>query len=337
MNRNKKILFVFSNYSSFVEQDFKILSKEYSVDKFHFLHSKKAFIFFYQFIRQFFLLVLKGWKYDAFFIWFADYHSLLPVLFAKITGRKSYVVIGGYDVCRIQSLKYGAFYKKYRGVFTIQSIKNSTLNLTVSKYVDTKIKFIAPKANKKLVYNCFEFNEQVVDSHKENLIITVGSIGTEQTFYLKGIDTFIETAKMLPAYSFRIIGLNKYNLRQLIHDIPPNLTIVERLPHNELALHYQHAKIYCQFSRSESFGISIVEAMSFGCIPIVTNEGGMPEIVGDKNQIIKKRDPELISLLIVKNIENYSTELSINTPQLNLFTMKHRGEELLKLFNPISN
>lgn len=31
----------------------------------------------------------------------------------------------------------------------------------------------------------------------------------------------------------------------------------------------------------ESFGIRIAEAMSCECIPIVTNTGGLPEVVGD--------------------------------------------------------
>jgi hypothetical protein len=100
----KKILLVYFSFSTFVEQDYKILSEKYKVDKYHYIHSKRTFIFFYQFLRQFFFLLFRGWKNDAFLIWFADYHSFLPVLFARIFSKKSAIVVGGYDLTAFPSI-----------------------------------------------------------------------------------------------------------------------------------------------------------------------------------------------------------------------------------------
>ncbi len=83
------------------------------------------------------------------------------------------------------------------------------------------------------------------------------------------------------------------------------MEFVGMVNHDELQSYYKKAKIYCQFSRSESFGVSIVEAMYFGCFPIVTNVGGMPELVG-KNGRIVKRIPGIISSLISEVVLNYS-------------------------------
>src|SRR5208337_5297666 len=52
----------------------------------------------------------------------------------------------------------------------------------------------------------------------------------------------------------------------------------------------QHAKIYCQLSRDETFGISLVEAMSYGCVPVVSDKGALPWIVQDTGIIVPYGD-----------------------------------------------
>jgi glycosyltransferase involved in cell wall biosynthesis len=99
--------------------------------------------------------------------------------------------------------------------------------------------------------------------------------------------------------------LDKTTTGQILKNIPKNLELVGSVNHSELQNYYKKAKIYCQFSRSESFGVAIVEAMYFGCIPFVTNVGGMPELVGD-NGLIVKRIPGIISSQISEVILNYS-------------------------------
>jgi glycosyltransferase involved in cell wall biosynthesis len=42
------------------------------------------------------------------------------------------------------------------------------------------------------------------------------------------------------------------------------------------------AKIYVHCARNEHFGISIVEAMAAGCVPVVHDSGGPREIVTDE-------------------------------------------------------
>ena len=46
------------------------------------------------------------------------------------------------------------------------------------------------------------------------------------------------------------------------------------------------AKVYCQISVSESFGVSLLEAMACGCIPVVTDVDAMPMIVGASGVVI---------------------------------------------------
>src|SRR5690554_185127 len=153
MKNKKKILFIYTNFSSFVKTDWEILSKYHQVTKYQYKPVKGLVKTAIQFIRQFFYLLFQLWKFDAVFVWFADYHSFMPVLFAKLTGKKSFVVVGGYDICRIKSLNYGVFISRFRGFFAYQSMKYCSCNLTVSNYVDRKVKWVVPYSKRKLIYN----------------------------------------------------------------------------------------------------------------------------------------------------------------------------------------
>ncbi|HWS59761.1 MAG TPA: glycosyltransferase family 4 protein, partial [Flavobacterium sp.] len=257
------------------------------------------------------------------FIWFADYHSFFPILFAKVMGKKSFVVIGGYDVARMPELNYGVFISKIRGFCAAFSMRKSYTNLAVSQYVERRVRKISHGNKTKLIYNCFNIQDSdVTDFYKENLIITVGLIDSKRSFILKGIDTFIETARSLQDYKFLIIGIDSKVAKEHIYDAPKNLKTIELVKHEELAAFYKKAKIYCQFSRSESFGVSVVEAIYNSCIPLVTNIGGLPEIVGDKKYLTKRENEEIKDKLEC---------LSNNMPVDELTALKLRIDSIFSL------
>ncbi|MBN1821372.1 MAG: glycosyltransferase family 4 protein [Prolixibacteraceae bacterium] len=330
----KNILFIYTNYSPFVRTDYEILSSKFNVDKYKYKPVKGLKKNAFQFLNQFFFLVLNGWKYDGFFIWFADYHSFLPVLFSRIFRKKSFVVIGGYDIARIPELNYGVFISKIRSFVAFFSMKNCTQNLAVSKYVQRKVKWITKLDNTTLIYNCVTLNNNKgKDVEKDDLILTVGIIQKERTFCIKGIDTFIEVARKLPQYKFLIIGLNSEKLEHLLKNPPENLTIKNKISHSELIRHYQRAKIYCQLSRSESFGVALAEAMYFGCIPIVTNVGGLTEIINNVGLIIA-RDPDLIAKTIVRIMDGELIPEEGSVARINtIFHKNVRKEKLLEVIN----
>jgi glycosyltransferase involved in cell wall biosynthesis len=331
----KKILFIYTNFSTFVKTDFEILSETHSVKCYQFKPEKGLLKTAWQMLLQLVFLLLHIWKFDAVFIWFADYHSLLPVLCAKILGKKSFVVIGGYDVVKMPKLNYGVFISKFRGFCAVYSMKNSSLNLAVSKNVERKVRWIAPESEVKLVYNCVNISENKnIQPEKENLVITVGLIDSERTFYMKGIDTFIEVARLIPEFNFMVIGMSENLPVQIINNRPDNMEFVGRVKHEELQNYYKKTKIYCQFSRSESFGVSVVEAMYFGCIPFVTNVGGMPELVGKTGRIVK-RIPGIISSQITEVVLNY-TGLSLEKDTHNWhFSVEQRRKNLETVLNQL--
>jgi len=111
----------------------------------------------------------------------------------------------------------------------------------------------------------------------ENLAVTIGRIVPEKRMHL-----FAEIARKLPQFRFAIIGSvashqDSY-YRFLVKNAPSNLSIIlSPLRKNRDLL--AKAKAYVHCAENEHFGITIVEAMASGCVPIVHNSGGPREIV----------------------------------------------------------
>lgn len=330
--KREKLLLVYPSWSVFVETDFEILSARFEVTKYHFKPVKGIFPVFREFFKQLIFLMFNIWRFHAVFIWFADQHSILPILFSKLTCKKSFLVIGGYDVCRIPKLNYGVFCSKPRGFAAVWSMKNSTLNLPVSTNVARKVKAISHKSNYELVYNCVKLKlQETIAEENRTDILTVALIDSERTYYIKGIDLFVETARLLPQIPFVIVGFDRNKLKNFQKNFPPNVKIVSETLHGDLPQFYARSKVYCQLSRSESFGIALAESILHGSIPLVTNEGGMPEVVGDPGCIVRK-NPEEIAEKIVQ-IFSGDDKTGRFAPQRirDLFNLENRRSALLNL------
>ncbi|MEN6618465.1 MAG: glycosyltransferase family 4 protein [Rikenellaceae bacterium] len=324
---NKKLLFVYTRLSTFVKGDLSILEKEYMVTPLCADNTTKTKQL-SALVHLFFYLLFNTAKFDIIYIWFADYHSFLPVFFAKLFGKKSCLVIGGYDVCRIRSLKYGSFVNPVRGFMAKYSMNNATLCLCVSRYIDRIVRHIALKSRREVLYNGITFSSASLP--KENIVLSVALSSTKQSFYVKGIDRFIALAKFAKDLNFTIIGLDKLSLTNLIGEVPDNLEIISKIPQEDLAEYYSRSKVYCQLSRSESFAVALAEAMYHNCVPIIVNTGGMAEVTGNYGYIVKGDDPAETATAIRAAL-NLSLSDKYRKRILENFTLAIRAERLLTI------
>ncbi len=273
-------LFIYTHPSTFVKGDITILNERYDVKEYRFTNNPKRRLP-ASLIGQFFYLLFNIYKFDLIYIWFADYHSLIPVIFSRLTGKKCYLVIGGYDVCREKRYSYGSFSNKTRALFAFLSIRYATTNLCVSKNIERIVSAIAPKSKHITVYNGVNIKSEFDGTEeKEPVVLCVALVSTLQAFYIKGIDRYNNLAKEMADTHFTLVGCNPAIFEKAGVKKAKNLRVVPALEHSKLALLMSKSKVYCQLSRRESFSLALAEAMYHNCIPVITNTGGMPEVTG---------------------------------------------------------
>jgi hypothetical protein len=326
----KKILFIYTNYSTFVKTDFEILSSEHEVTKYQFKPVRGILKTAIQLIKQKVFLLINIWKFDAVFVWFADYHSFLPVLFAKILRKKSIIVIGGYDVANIPELKYGSLSSPLRKMLTLFSIKNTSLCIPVVENLEKKINEIAPKAKTQTIYTGYKFGlneEKQLLSEREKMILTVSITNNRQRFLIKGLDRYKELAEKLPDFMFYIIGVYE-EAKPLFNPIPKNLVLLPPLNQSELKEYYLKASFYAQFSRSEGLPNALCEAMLYGCIPLGLDIGGIPTAIGLTSLVLDEWNVQNAADYIIRNHNKANREACI-TRIKQKFDLNLRKKKLL--------
>jgi len=102
---------------------------------------------------------------------------------------------------------------------------------------------------------------------------------------LKRIDLLLESvSKIRDRNSFKLLILAGGDFKQFSDDVK-RLGLEERIIVRENVLeieeYLQAADLALYTSESESFCLSILEAMFFGCPSVATNVGGIPEVVED--------------------------------------------------------
>ena len=308
-----------------VENDVSILSEKFSV-KMYEVNTSKGIGFFTAFIKQFWWLLFFIYRYKVIFIWFADYHSLLPVFFAKLTGKFSVINIGGYDADEILIGKPHSFKDKFRKFCVVYSVKNCSKLLPVSGIMKGYLEKAVSPDKCETVYCCVDtekFPPPAEIPAKENIIITVGGGGEFiKEAKRKRLDFFIELGngfnKQYPEYNakFFAIGHNstsetyKY-LSGLINS--PNVELKPATKSvDELANYYLHASIYMQLSYYEAFGIAQVEAMMYGCIPLSNPGGAIKEVIGNAGFTVDNYDIDKYLQLIKEILDKKHEGLRLN-------------------------
>lgn len=333
MPLNYNILFLYTNLSTFVAGDRDILGQYHNVTEYKIDNSTPLKLIISQ-IKLLFYLLFNTHRFSLLYVWFADYHSLLPIIIFKIFKKKSLIVAGGYDTCRAKKYGYGSFINPIRGFCAINSFKYATHTLAVSNHMARIIKYIAPKSHTITLYNGVQYGSayEIDQKKEENTILCVSIITTKQSYYIKGIDRFIMAAALLPQVKFTLIGCSKEKLESFGEIIPSNMTIIPKIPQEMLPEYYQRCKVYCQLSRYESFCLSLAEAMLFGATPLISNTGGMPMVAGPKAIIVNEFTKEEIST-------KFEEALKIDSPQeyssrvKSIFSIQNRSDQLEKILN----
>lgn len=326
------ILMIYTSFSSFVKVDYEILNKKYEISTFEYNNSKNIFSHIINQLKLFFWLLLNISSCKAVYVWFGDYHSLLPVVFSKIFKKKSFIVLGGYDVTYLPEYNYGSFNNPLRAFFTKYSIGNATLNLAVSDNIKEDALIYVPSAKVKIIYTGYSPDKFDWNNIKKNMeVLSVCEATTLQRLYIKGVDLILKVAELLPEVKFRLIALDE-KLTRSNFNVPENIKFEDRIPQNKLIKYYQNSSVYIQLSIREGLPNSVCEAMLCGCIPIGTNSGGIPIAIGECGYIATNRDAKEISELIKKSLtEDEAKREKARRRIIENFPLELREKRLLQI------
>ncbi len=278
MNKKIKIIFVKNITRSFTENDIGILQKHFDVRVVDFVLNRKNL----KGTLTTVLNMVKGilWA-DLTFSWFADIHAYIAVRLSKIFRKKSIVVVGGYEVAKVPEIGYGSMLNPKSTHRVKYVLENANKILAVSEFNKKEILKYTNPENVELVYNGIDCDKFKLKGKKEDLVITVGYV-VDHAIKRKRYDVFVNAAKYLPNVKFMLIGEYVDDSIEYLKSLASsNIEFTGFVSDEELLRYYQKAKVYCQLSMYESFGVAPAEAMLCGCIPVVTNNAALPEVVGD--------------------------------------------------------
>lgn len=187
--------------------------------------------------------------------------------------------------------------------------------------------------------NINEFKPKIVDTNFKITDFVIASIKPLELIYKIDIliNSFSQISQKHLHLKLLIIGEGSEdgNLKELVKklNIYDKVVFTGRIPFNEISNYYNKINILVNISQYESFGVSVIEAMACEKPVIVTNVGGLKEIVNSddvglkvevdnieqtKNAIEKlitdKELCERISINARKHVvENYNWENNLQT------------------------
>lgn len=294
------ILFLGPQKSTFVKNDFEILSKSNTIKPIDTCIGGGIFG-----AINLFKCTIKSaigvFKSDVVFSWFADYTSLIPVVMAKLLRKRSIVVAGGFDVGHQPQLNYGAIMRPVRWFCVRNSFKLADDVIAVSEYAKSALLRLTDINPQKItvIHNCIKSCDYPIDDIKKaerKHFITISQSHSISELILKGGDVFIEAAHSNSDYKFIFAGLRGQALDKA-KEWGNGLANLEIIPgpldlYRDILPLYKSAYAYMQLSVEESFGVALVEAMKCGCVPIVSPNAALPEVAG-KHGVIVQTDEEI--------------------------------------------
>lgn len=219
---------------------------------------------------------------DVVVCWFVLGYAFTSVALGSLFHKRTLLIAGGWDVVGIPELGYGALLSRGREQRTRFALRHASEVLAVSEALKADVVRIFPRPVR-VGSNAVDTDFFTAEGEaRSRSVATVIGVDNEGRYRAKGVDFLFAVAKAMPDTPFLIAGGNAPEWQSYMLDrAPSNATLLGYLDREQLRSLYRSIRVYVQLSAFESFGVALAEAMSCGCFPVVSDRGGLPEVVGD--------------------------------------------------------
>ncbi len=258
-------------HSAFVAQDIRILSEDFDAMSVH-CRGKGDTLKLVRAIRT----------ADVCLSWFVNAYARVAQTLCRRKGIPHVAIVGGYEVASEPDLDYGTLAQ--RGVggvlsrrFLLQVLANASAVVVPSQFSRSELLGIEEPRRLEVIPLGVDLGR--FKPGEKSLSVGTVADAASPSRDVKGIGNFLAAAAELREIDFHVVGAVKDG--RVKDEAPPNVQFHGPLHHAEVSRFLGRLRVYCQLSRRESFGLATAEAMAAGCIPVVTNRGALPEVVGD--------------------------------------------------------
>src|SRR5439155_13774808 len=260
------------------------------------------------------------------FCWFALGFAAMANTLVRLTGGAAILVSGGWDVTGLSEIEYGRLLKS-RGLLTARlALATANRVLAFSSWSERAIRHLAPRCDVESVPLGVDVNKFHPTS-KEDIVVCVANVNREN-MVRKGLVTLAKASHLLPDVRFYLVGRHIDGAKDELAAIAgPNMRLTGWLPEPELVDLLARAKVYAQPSYIEGFGLALAEAMASGCVPVVTESGAMPEVVGETGLFTPYGDPEGLARSIRKALASMNGKAA-RARIVNNFSISRRFDAL---------
>lgn len=292
----KKVLLIFSLKNTFVSKDLRLLTRAgHTVYTLESPPHRDLIRFSWNRLKEIFLGFFYVLRTDLVISWFNDYHSTAVVFWARLMGKPSLIIVGGYDAISSAKLHYGIFLNKnLRRLIARWNYLNATEIWVVHHSLEygcksalkqentlSGIRYFLPQIKTRIfeVPTVYDFDYWKKEHQKKDkTVLTVANISDQRTLLRKGIPLFIQLARDLPDYEFTLAGI-QYGVLSA-SEIPQNIRLLGKCSSEELKKEYSSHQFYFQGSLIEGLPNVLCEAMLCECIPIGNTVFGIPDVIG---------------------------------------------------------
>jgi glycosyltransferase involved in cell wall biosynthesis len=261
--------------ASFVYADRRILQSAHDVD----------FVSFRWSGRNVTSLLNRVRRSDVVFGWFAGHHTYLAALLGSRVRKRVVIAASDYDLANEPSFEYGSMRGGIRTLINNHIFKFADVVVVPSRFsynLAVKNTCLASMRQKlHIIPHGFE-DPGFLCRGKERSVTTVGMVNAEN-WIRKGQRDFVEAASMMPDIAAYLVGAvaDEVTAARIRDKAGANVFVTGFLSADALGALLVKAKVYAQLSYMEGFGCSLAEAMLARCVPVVTPNGALPEVVGD--------------------------------------------------------